>query len=357
MNILQVVTDPDRRGAQVFAHDLGGALSARGHQVVTVALGRKTVAEAGLDVEVLGHGVRDLRALRALRGRMGAVDITIAHGASTGPACALAGGGRRRPFVYRQISDSRFWAPTRVRRLRVRLALSRARRVVALSEFNRRELVDWIGVPPERIRVVPNGVSPAPFTPADDATRSAARTALGIGDGPTVAFVGALVPEKGGDLAIGCIVALPEVQLAVAGDGPERARLEALATDRAPGRVHFLGSRSDVVPVYRAADVVVFPTRGGDAMPATIIEAGLCGLPVVATAIGAIPEIVIDGSTGAVVATDHAHELASAVQALLDDPAARRRLGAAARERCLARYTIDAVASGYEAVLEDALSS
>src|SRR4051812_19831576 len=120
MNVLQVVTDPNRRGAQVFAYDLGLALSARRHRVATVALGGGTVAGAGLDVEVLGNGVRDLATLRALRARMSEMDITIAHGSSTGPACAIAGGGRRRAFVYRQVSDSRFWAPTRSRRLRVR---------------------------------------------------------------------------------------------------------------------------------------------------------------------------------------------------------------------------------------------
>ena len=357
MRILQVVTDPDRRGAQVFAHDLGDALAARGHDVATVALRRNLGAEAGLDMEVLGRGVRDVATLRALRTRMADVDITIAHGASTGPACAIAGGGIRRPFAYRQISDSRFWAPTRARRWRVRLALSRARVVIALSELHRRELEEWIGVSSGRIRVVPNGVAPKRFTPADDEARHDARTALGLDDVPTIAFVGALVPEKGADLAIGCLAALPHaVQLVVAGDGPERARLEGLAAEWAAGRVHFLGSQTDVVPVYHAADVVVFPTRGGDAMPATIIEAGLCALPVVATAVGAIPEMVVDGETGVVIPTDGADELATTMRALVDDPTRRQRLGAAAHKRCLARYAIDPVAAGYEAVLCEAVA-
>src|SRR5690606_34740313 len=105
-------------------------------------------------------------------------DVTIAHGSSTGPACALAGG--RRPFVYRQISDSRFWAPTRVKRWRVRVALGRARRVVALSEHNRADPVEWIGVPAERITVIPNGVPGERFTPPTADDRSRARTSLGL---------------------------------------------------------------------------------------------------------------------------------------------------------------------------------
>jgi glycosyltransferase involved in cell wall biosynthesis len=165
------------------------------------------------------------------------------------------------------------------------------------------------------------------------------------------------VPEKGCDEAIECVAALPDVALVVAGDGPERARLEACATHHAPGRVHFLGSQADVVPVYHAADAIVFPTRGGDAMPAALIEAGLCAVPAVATAIGAIPEVIIDGETGVVLATDRVEDVASAVRSLLEDAGRRKTLGAAARVRCLEHYSIDSVASDYERVLEEALAS
>src|SRR5262245_48638848 len=101
VRILNVVTDPDRRGAQVFAHDLATELVTRGYAVDGVALGPGANAGASLDAEVLGRGVRDPGTLRRLRERMRAADVTIAHGASTGPACALAGGGSARPFVYR----------------------------------------------------------------------------------------------------------------------------------------------------------------------------------------------------------------------------------------------------------------
>lgn len=357
MRILQVITDPDRRGAQVFAHDLGAELAARGHAVTTVALGPAQAAGATLDAEVLGRGIRDPRTLWALRTRMAAVDVTLAHGASTAPACAIAGGGRTRPFVYRQISDSRFWAPTRSRRLRVRLSLGRARLVVALSEFNRRELVEWIGVPDRRIRVVPNGVPPGPFAPVDARARRAARASLGLPDRPTVAFVGALVPEKGADVVVEHATDFgDDVQVVVAGDGPERDRLEELAARVGPHRVRFLGSRADVVPVYHAADVVAFPSRGGDAMPATLLEAGLCGIPVVATAIGAIPEVVADDETGVVTGPEPDRAFVDAVAALLNDPDRRAALGVAARARCLARYAIGPVAEGWERVLVEVVS-
>jgi len=354
LNILQVVTDPDRRGAQVFALDLASALVRRGHDVVTVALGLGGTSTR-LDVDVLGRGLRDPSALRALRTRMARADVTIAHGGSTAPACAVAGGGRHRPFVYRQISDSRFWAPTHARRLRVRLALARARLVIALSEFNRRELTEWIGVRDARIRVVPNGVPPESFTVPSEEVRRVARATLGVPDRPTIAFVGALVPEKGADRAIAHMTSLPpDAQLVIAGDGPERGRLEGLASTLASGRVHFLGSLGGIVPVYHAADVVTFPTRGGDAMPASLIEAALCGIPVVATAVGAITEIVLDGETG-VIANDEGHAFAAAVGALLADPARRAAYGAAARAHGLERFSIEPVAAAYEHVLTQAL--
>jgi glycosyltransferase involved in cell wall biosynthesis len=355
VRILNVITDPDRRGAQVFALDLAGALRQRGHTVDAVALDRGSTVGAALDVEVLGRGVRDLATLRILHSRMAEVDVTIAHGSSTGPACAIAGGGRSRPFVYRQVSDSRFWAPTRGRRVRVRLGISRARLAVALSEYHRRQLVEWIKVPEARVRVVPNGVTPELFTAVDAQRRVAARRDLGLADRPTIAFVGALASEKGPDRVVELAASLAdEVQTVVAGDGPERTRLESLANVQAPGRVRFLGALADVVPVYHAADIVVCPSRS-DAMPATPIEAGMCGLAVVATAVGAVPEIVLDGVTGIVVPGDRLDGFALAVRSLLDAADRRHRFGVAAREHCLAQFSMDRIANEYAAVLREAV--
>src|SRR4051812_4285557 len=101
--VLQVITDTDRRGGQVFAQDLGEALRARGHDVRTVAL----VPGAGtwtLAVPTLGRQARGLSTLRALRKEMPRSGVVIAHGSSTLAACALAGLGTGVPFIYRQIS-------------------------------------------------------------------------------------------------------------------------------------------------------------------------------------------------------------------------------------------------------------
>ena len=125
VRILQAISDTDRRGAQMFAVYLGDALAELGHAVSTVALATGTMPET-LDLPVLDGNAIDRRALRALRRQMAESDVTIAHGSSTLPACAIAGLGPGRPFVYRQISDPEVWSATPLRRLRSRLALSRA---------------------------------------------------------------------------------------------------------------------------------------------------------------------------------------------------------------------------------------
>lgn len=351
LQILQVITDTDRRGAQVFADDLATRLAGIDQGVVTVALTHGTRSPA-LNVPVLGERQRGLRALRALRAEMATVDITIAHGSSTLLACALAGVGRRRPFVYRQISDSRFWAASWHRRWRVAAYLRRARHVVALSADAKATLIDYMHLPAGRITVVPNGVPGGPFKPVDAGARASARAALGLpADGLVALYAGALVQEKGVDTAIQALAGLPSSHLAIAGGGPERATLEALARQCAPGRVHFLGDLQDMSLAYAAVDVVMLTSKGGDSMPAVLIEAGLCGLPAITCPVGAIEEVVVDGVTGFVVPSEDVASTEEAWRRLADDAALRSRMGNAAVQHCRARFTIDVVADQWLEVL------
>jgi glycosyltransferase involved in cell wall biosynthesis len=113
----------------------------------------------------------------------------------------------------------------------------------------------------------------------------------------------------------------------------------------------FAGSLSDPLGAYAAADIFVFPSRGGDSMPAALIEAGLCGLPAVATDVQAIPEIVVEGRTGWIVAPNVLSPLVEAIRALLTDPEQAASFGAAARARCLDRFDVDTVAGQWLRVL------
>jgi glycosyltransferase involved in cell wall biosynthesis len=260
--------------------------------------------------------------------------VVVAHGSSTLPACAGGLTGAGVPFVYRQISDSLFWAPTALRRPR-RLALGRARRVVALAEQPAAVLVEHFGVRRDHLDIIPNGVPAGPYAPAGPVDRRAARAALGVPAGATVVLsISALAPEKGVDLVIDAVADLddPDVALLMVGDGPERSALAARAGRRLGARAKVTGPLDDVAAAYAAADIVVLASRGGDSMPATLIEASFAGCALIATPVGSITEIVVDGDTGVVVPIGMRARCATLAR-LVDAPADRARLGAPACER------------------------
>lgn len=345
--VLQVVTDTDRRGAQMFAVDLEEALRARGADVRTLAL---TAGRNGRTLEIPAVGPRRLGAttLSRLRTAMDHADVVIAHGSSTLPACAIAGAGRGVPFVYRSIGDPLYWAHTSARRARVRLMLSRSAAVAALWPGSQRALVERLGVEEGKVAVIPNGVPAGRCPPADGAARASAREALGLPrEAATIAYVGALAEEKDVQAAVRATGRLADCRLVVVGDGPLRAELEALARRHAPGRVVFTGA-GDPRAAFAAADVVCLPSLS-EGMPGVLIEAGLSGLPAVATAVGGVSEIVRDGATGRLVPPGSVDALVPALAETLADAG---RLGAEARRWCLSRFEITVVAAAWQRLLE-----
>ena len=122
--------------------------------------------------------------------------------------------------------------------------------------------------------------------------------------------------------------------------------------------VGLLGSRAEIADLMRRADVLVFTSRPeGEGMPGVLIEAGLSGLPVVATDVPGVRSVVADGETGLVVGIDDLPGMTAAVSGLLADPARRAVMGRAARERCVERFSMDAVSTQWEAMLEPLVDS
>jgi glycosyltransferase involved in cell wall biosynthesis len=347
--VLQVISSTDRRGAEVFAVDLAANLESRGRDIETVALVSGATRD-GLPVPALGSRSLGGSTLRALRHRMKGRRTVISHGSRTLPACALAGAGTGRGFVYRSIGDVVSYANTRARQARVTLYLRRASVVVALWPGAARLIERRHRVPESRIRTIPNGVPAARFPVVDAHRRTAARDRAGLAPhGPVALFLGSLIPEKGAADAIGAIAHVPELSLVIAGDGPERNRLEALARDVAPARVHFTGVVANPADALSLADVLVLPSLT-EGMPAVSIEAGLSGLPVVASDVGAVREVVLDGETGVVVPPGDSAALARALGDVLAAPA---ELGRRAREHCLERFEIGVVAAAWDALLRE----
>jgi glycosyltransferase involved in cell wall biosynthesis len=352
LDVLQVITDTDRRGAQVVALDLQEGLTALGRRVQTVAL-TPGGSDGSLDVPTLGRiglGPSTLLGLRRLARR---AKVVIAHGSTTLPACGIALAGTGVPCVYRSIGEGLYWANTPARRLRVRLLLRRPGAIVALWPAAAEQLSGTFGVRPDRVRVIPQWASPEQFRPPSPAQRKEARRELGLGDGArVVVYVGALSPEKNVDAAIRAVAHLDGAVLVVAGDGPDRAALERSARASAPGRVLFVGSTANPERCLAAADVVVLPSRT-EGMPAVLIEAAMMGLPVVATRVGAVPELVVDGVTGRIVPEDDFGELARAVEETLasaNGPIAR------ARERAVANFDVKRLVGEWDLLLGDVVS-
>jgi glycosyltransferase involved in cell wall biosynthesis len=346
MSVLHVVASNDLRGAESAAVDLARTLQGLGEDGKVVALAAGDVG--GLDVPVLGPTRFSPSGLSGLRRLSREFSVVVAHGSSTLPAVAAATLGSRIPFVYRSIGDPLAWVTTVGRRARVRIEVARAAAVVALWSGSAVTWHERLGVPAARLVVIPNAASVDDFSPADDRTRRAARIALGLDPDATILLcMGALSPEKRVDVAIEATALLPDVRLLVVGDGSERARLEAIARASAPDRVNFLGQTPHPQRPLAAADLVVLPSDT-EGQPRVAVEAGLSGLPVVATKVGGLGKMIAEGDTGFLVPPGDAARLAQAVRAAL---LARVEMGRAAREHCVAQFDLAKVAEQWRTLL------
>ena len=191
--------------------------------------------------------------------------------------------------------------------------------VAAVSDVVARKAGAALSVP---VTVVRNGVDLDRFVPG---AKPAARHALGLGDlgdAPLVVCAARLEPVKGVDVLIEAMAAVPSgTTLAIAGDGSQRAALEALAAAHAPGRVRFLG-RIDAMPTFfQAGDVGVLPSRA-EGLPLSLLEAQAAGLPMIATAVGGVPDAV-DPETGCLVPPDAPDRMAGALAQMLAEVPAR----------------------------------
>ncbi|NQW18523.1 MAG: GT4 family glycosyltransferase PelF [Chloroflexi bacterium] len=169
-----------------------------------------------------------------------------------------------------------------------------------------------LGANPASVQVIPNGVDTAVFSPAES-----------VPEIPTVLAVGRLVPNKGMDTLVKSVPEVlskvPEARFVIAGDGPMNSSLRKLATSLGvEDSVEFLGHRSDVPDLLRAASVFTRPSTL-EGMPLTVLEAMATGLPVVATPVGGTPELITDGQNGYLTPVGDSQTLARAIVDILSD--------------------------------------
>ena len=370
MRVLHLVTSGERRGAEIFASDLVGALDEAG-VVQRVAMLRGPDGQAGPagqavgfpeGTTVLGTGgprvpgagieVAGLRRLRAMVSRW-APDVIQAHGGEVLKYAVAATAMHSCPIVYRRIGSAPTWITQGLRRTIYARLLRRTAVVIAVAESVRLETLELFRLPEDQVVTVPNGVDARRLRPSAD--RTAIRRRLGIpAAAPVVLSLGALTWEKDPLAhlrATAPVLARPGGAVHLfAGDGPLRDDLDAAVRQRGLGdRVRLLGSRPDVADLLAAADVLLFASQPGgmEGMPAIVIEAGMAGLPVAGYAVAGVAEVVTTGKTGLLVPPSREDLLSEAVTTLLEDGRRRAAMGWAARARCRERFGIEVVAPQY----------
>jgi glycosyltransferase involved in cell wall biosynthesis len=354
MRILQVTSTAERRGAEVFAHQLGPLLAQRGHDVTTVALAEPDRAGPRLPFEVIAAPAGPtVLATPALVRRLRVHDVALAHGGSTLMPVHLAARLARRPFVYRNIGDPTHWGALPGSRWRIGAPLRRAARVVALYPEAADFMIRSYRLDPTRVDIGSNAVdaSQFPARTADDRRDGRARFGLYAESGPVIGYLGSLSEEKRPEWVLDVARALPEARVLVAGDGPMREELESAAASLGSGRVSFLGSVADPRSFLDALDVLLIPSRT-EGVPGVLIEAALVGVPVVATAVGGLPSVLRDTQVGVAVDRNDVRGFIDAVRAVLEDPSAIQPDRAVA----VRHHDIDAVADDWAATLQMALN-
>ena len=353
MRILQLLDTDQIAGTEVHVVVLAAELAAIGCQVTLgcyagTALHRHAI-ESGVDVLALNCGRRIWRAITPLirfvkeRG----VEVIHAHNGRTMGAAAAVGSMTK----ARLVATQHFIHPHHVSLSGPKaavlgtahsLAAGRFTYFIAISDAVREAMVRRREVDPARISVVPNGVKL--HEASKNGSADSVRKTLGIEKSrPLVLYLGRLESEKDVYSLVTAIAlvkaAVPECICVIAGEGAQRAQLEAHARGLNTGdSIRFLGFRSDGHALLDAADLLVLPSPE-EPFGLVLLEAMAAGKPVIAVRQGGPLDIVVHRTTGFLVAPRSAAEIASAIVELVKQPELRESMGASARQRFLDHFT------------------
>lgn len=360
-----LITSLYKGGAETQMVRVALGMAARGWQVEILTLMDRndfaaTLEAAGIGVRTLGvaRGSYDPRALTRLarqlrRSRPTVLCTFMFHADVLGRVAGRLAGV---PVVVSSIRNSKFgawWAD-----LLIKWTDGLTDVTTTNSELAGRELLERRVVSPARLRIMPNGIEVGELPP-EGADRAALRAELGLPQADVVWLsVGRLEPQKAHDVALHAVARLVRegrsLHLLIVGEGAQLAALEELRGCLGlEGHVTFLGYRNDVDALMRAADGLLLASRW-EGLPNVILEALVAGLPVVATDVGGVRELVEDGVSGLVVPPDDPAALATAIVRLTEAPPEERQaFVAAGRARVLARYALDQVMERWDALFTE----
>lgn len=327
-----------------------------------------SVGELGRELERDGHVVRvlgrgpgiDLACARRLARFLEDERVGVVHAHQYTPflqamLARLPFGGR--PILFTEHGRHHPDVPSWKRSFVNRRLLGRRDRIVGVGDAVRRALVANEGLPESRVGVVHNGINLAPFLRSREGDRMDVRDELGIGPNDFVAMqVARLDPVKDHTTAIRAIVELrrriPRARLVIVGDGPEREAIESLVHEMGASFVHRLGMRRDVPRLLAAADACLL-TSVTEGIPLCLVEAMAAGLPVVATDVGGVSEVVEHETSGLLAAAGDVDAIASQLVRLAADPKLRSILGENGRTDAISRFSESAMIDAYARMYEE----
>ena len=371
MKILYVVTAGEWGGATLHVLQMMEYIVKKGHEVGLVAAPEPNLMEGakalGVKIFPNPHFVRPVKPwkdFRALWRVFGAIrqfkpDLVSAHSTKAGFAarfsCAILGV----PVIF----TAHGWAFTEGKNplaryllaLAERLAAKVTKKIICVSEYDKELALRFHVAPERKLTVVHNGMKPSLYLNADG---SKVRFELGLKeDEILITMVARFVSPKDHDTLLQALSLLPgrEFKAALVGGGEREALFRKKVGElELRDNVIFLGERRDVPQILAASDIFVLSSNW-EGLPRSIIEAMMAELPVVATKVGGVPELVEDGVTGFLVPPRDPDALAEALQKLLTDPKLRRRMGQAGRAKALRKFTSDRMLRETEKAYEEVL--
>jgi len=356
MRILHTESSLGWGGQEIRVLTEARGVARRGHEVTLAAPPEARIFAAApefgvkrVELPISRKAARGVTAMRRHLGE-GAYDIVNTHSSTDSWLAAVAAKLlARAPAIVRTRHIS---APV-PRNAATRWLYRQAAHTVTTGEKLRRQVAEETGIDAASVTSIPTGIDLARFRPGD---RDTARASLGLPqDRFIVGIVATLRSWKGHAHLLEAIAAMPhdDVLLAIVGDGPQRAALEAKA--KALGidaRVRFAGNQRDVAPWLQGFDLFCLPSYANEGVPQALAQAMACGLAVISTPVGSIEELVDDGRTGVLVPPSDPAALRGAIEALMHDPARRASLGNAALREAQARLGDDTMVDAMLRVFE-----
>ena len=355
MRILHTEASRGWGGQEIRIIEESAGMIERGHEVMILCPAESRIFEEGprrgVPTVALPIGRKNLRGFVALRRWLKAhpVDVINTHSSTDTWLTALACKTLRRPPPI--VRTRHISSPVPDNAASRWLYNGAVRHVVTTGEALRRQLIEGSGVPAQHVTSVPTGIDPVRFRPGD---RAAARAALGLDpEGHYLGIIATLRSWKGHAHLLDAFAQAgrPGWQLLIVGDGPMRGPIVArIAELDLKARVKLAGQQDNPEDWMRALDILALPSYANEGVPQAVLQAMFTGLPIVTTPVGAILEAVSDGETALIVEPKNPAALASAIARLAGNLKLGARLGIAAREAALARFSREAMLDRMETI-------